>query len=287
MLHSFRIEAKLMVIGLVTDGTCDIPRDIAAQHHVHIVPHHVIWGNETYNDGINLSSEAFYERLARDPQLPKTAQPSAAEFAAAYRTVQADTILCITTSQRITGAYGSAVLAGSMVDIPVKVIDSGTATVALGLTVLAVADAIQQGASLDNAEYIAQNAAANSRFFFTLNTLDFLYRGGRIGNGQRLIGSTLNIKPILHIQDGTVASLERTRSRKRAIARLLEIAETFTSKRPLRLAVVHSNAEERQTFSQTLREMLAPDQFFETLACSAVGVYAGPGSIGFGLVYRW
>lgn len=276
-----------MVIGLVTDGTCDIPPDIAAQVHVHVVPHHVIWGNETYTDGVNLTSEAFYERLVHDPQLPKTAQPSAAEFAAAYRATQADTILCITTSQRITGAYSSAVLATSMVDIPVKVIDSNTATVALGLTVLAVADAIQKGALLDNAEYIARNAAANSRFFFTLNTLDFLYRGGRIGNAQRLIGSTLNIKPILHIQDGTVASFERTRSRKRAIARLLEVAEPFARKRPLQLAVVHSNAQERESFSQTLREMLAPDQFFETLACSAVGVYAGPGSIGFGLVYGW
>ena len=276
-----------MLIGLVTDGTCDIPPEIAAQHHVHVVPHHVIWGNETYTDGVNLTSEAFYERLARDPLLPKTAQPSAAEFAAAYRAVQADTILCITTSQRITGAYSSAVLASSMVDIPVKVIDSGTATVALGLTVLAVADAIQQGASLDNAEYIARNAAANSRFFFTLDTLDFLHRGGRIGKAQRLIGSTLNIKPILHIQDGTVASFERTRSRKRAIARLLEIAETFTSKHPQRLAVVHSNAPELESFSQRLHEILAPDQFFETLASSAVGVYAGPESIGFGLVYGW
>src|ERR1041385_1956915 len=109
-----------MVIGLVTDGTCDIPPDIAAQHHIHVVPHHVIWGNETYTDGVNLTSEAFYERLARDPQLPKTAQPSAAEFAAAYRAVQeqADIVLCIATSQRITGAYGSAMLASSMVDIP-------------------------------------------------------------------------------------------------------------------------------------------------------------------------
>jgi DegV family protein with EDD domain len=278
-----------MKIGLVTDGTCDIPPDVALAHQVHIVPHHVIWGNETYTDGVNLTSEAFYERLTRDPQLPKTAQPSAAEFAAAYQTVreqeQADTILCITTSQRITGAYSSAVLATSMVDVPVKVIDSGTATVALGLTVLAVSDAIQHGATLDEAEQVARTAAANSHFFFTLDTMEFLYRGGRIGNAQRLIGSTLNIKPILHIQDGTVASFERTRSRKRAIARLVAVANTFAAKRPLRLAIVHSNAADRESFSHTLRDMLAPDQFFETLACSAVGVYAGPGSIGFGLVY--
>ncbi len=142
-----------MKIGLVTDGTCDIPADIAAEHHIHVVPHHVIWGTETFTDGVNLTSAAFYERLARDPQLPKTAQPSAAEFAAAYQTVRdqmgADAILCVATSQRITGAYSSAVLASSMIDVPVRVIDSGTATVALGLTVLAVVNAIEHGANLD------------------------------------------------------------------------------------------------------------------------------------------
>src|SRR5262249_53973373 len=144
-----------MKIGLVTDGTCDIPVDLAAQHHIYIVPHHVIWGTQTYTDGVNLSAEAFYERLACDPQLPKTAQPSAAEFAAAYQAAcdetGADALLCVTTSQKITGAYSSAVLASSMIDMPVRVFDAGTATVALGLTVLAVADAIEHGASLDEA----------------------------------------------------------------------------------------------------------------------------------------
>lgn len=282
-----------MKIGLVTDGAADLPSTLAAEHSIYIVPHHVIWGMETYTDGINLTNEAFYERLSRDPQLPKTAQPSAAEFAAAYRTVceqtQADTILCITTSHRITGAHSSATLAASMVDFPVKVIDSGTATIALGLTVLAVADSIRQGATLAEAEQVTRQAAANSRFFFTLNTLDYLYRGGRIGNAQRLIGSALNLKPILHIQDGVVASFDKQRSRRRAIEKLFQIAETivetYDSKRPLRLAIVHSNAAEHEAFSHQLRHKLAPDQFYETLACSPVGVYAGPEGLGFGLVH--
>jgi DegV family protein with EDD domain len=278
-----------MKIGLITDGAADLPTTITAEHNIYVVPHHVIWGTETFTDGVNLTSEAFYERLKRDPQLPKTAQPSAAEFAATYSKVQAevgaDTILCLVTSQRITGAYSSAMLATSMVDCPVKVIDSGTATIALGLTVLAVADAIQQGVTLVEAEEIARQAALNSRFYFTLNTLEFLYRGGRIGKAQQLIGSALNLKPILHIQDGMVAAFGRERSRKRAIEKLLQVAETYANKRPLRLAVVHSNAAEHETFSQQLQQMLAPGQFYETLACSPVGVYAGPEGLGFGLVY--
>src|SRR5260221_2991687 len=120
-----------MKIGLVTDGTCDLPAEVAAEHNIYIVPHHVIWGTQTYTDGINLTSAEFYERLVRERELPKTAQPSAAEFADAFRAVQAqsnvDAILCVTTSQRITGAHGSAVLASSMVDFPVRVVDSHTA----------------------------------------------------------------------------------------------------------------------------------------------------------------
>ncbi|HLY26097.1 MAG TPA: DegV family protein [Aggregatilineales bacterium] len=281
-----------MKIGLVTDGTCDLPGDIAAANAICIVPHHVIWGTQVYTDGVNLSREAFYERLARDPVLPSTAQPSAIEFVEAYRDVRnrsgADAILCLTTSRHITGAYDSALLASSMVEFPVRVLDSNTATVTLGLTVLAVADALKHEISLDDAQQVAWRAAVNSRFYFTLDTLDYLHRGGRIGRAQHLIGNVLNLKPILTIEDGSVAPLERTRSRHQAIARLKEIAATYADRdmaRPLRLAVVHSNAAELEELSNALCDLLTPEQFFQTLACSPVGVYAGPNSIGFGLVF--
>jgi DegV family protein with EDD domain len=277
-----------MKIGLVTDGTCDLPASVAAEHHIKVVPHHVIWGEQTYTDGVNLTAQEFYERLGREKVLPKTAQPSAAEFADAFRAVQVqsnvDAILCVATSQRITGAHGSAVLASSMVDFPVRVIDSHTATVALGLTVLATADAIQGGADLDEAEQFAIDAAKRSHFYFTLDTLEYLYRGGRIGNAQRLVGSVLSIKPILNIQEGIVAPFENVRSRKKAIARLVEVATVTAKSHPVRLAVVHTNAPELDELSQTLRDALQPDQFFQSLACSPVGVYAGPRSIGIGVL---
>src|SRR5437899_1325793 len=124
-----------MSLAVVTDGTCDLPPDLAASRDVEVVPHHVIWGGQVYTDGVNMTSSAFYERLARVPQLPTTSQPSPGEFADFYRCArdrqQADAVLCITTSQRITGAYGSAVLARDLVDFPVHVIDSKTATIPL------------------------------------------------------------------------------------------------------------------------------------------------------------
>jgi DegV family protein with EDD domain len=273
----------------VTDGTCDLPVHLAAERGIEIVPHHVIWGGGTDPGGADMVGEAFYERLARDPRLPKTSQPSPGEFADCYRQARtkqrADAVLCITTSRHITGAYGSAVLARDLVDFPVQVVDSGTATIPLGLIVLATADACQHGASLDEALRVVAQASEHSRFFFTLDTLEFLHRGGRIGRAQRLLGAALNIKPILHIDGGMVAAYESVRTRRRAISRLLHIAAEYADKRPLQVGVIHSCAPEVEAFSRDLQELLKPDLFFVTLAGAAVGVYAGPGGIGFGLLY--
>ncbi len=278
-----------MQIAVVTDGTCDLPSELAAERGVEIVPHHVIWGGETYTDGVNITSDIFYDRLARDPELPKTSQPSPGDFADAYHRVQrkhnADAVLCITTSDRITGAHGSAVVARDLVDFPVEVVDSRMATIPLGLIVLATAEACQRGMTLEQAVQFVHESSEHSHFFFTLGTLEFLYRGGRIGGARHLIGTALNIKPVLHIKDGVVEPYENVRTRKRALARLVDIANGYQDKHPLRLGVVHSRAAEVNDFSQELQDLLKPDQFFVTLACSPVGVYAGPGSIGFGLLY--
>jgi DegV family protein with EDD domain len=278
-----------MTLAVVTDGTCDLPPDLAASRGVEVVPHHVIWGNQVYTDGINMTSSAFYERLARDPELPKTSQPSPGEFADFYRRARdrqhADTVLCITTSQRITGAYSSAVVARDLVDFPVHVIDSKMATIPLGLIVLEAADACQRGAELDEVIRIVESASERSRFFFILDTLEFLHHGGRIGGARRLLGTALKIKPILHIENGAVGAYTSVRNRKRAIARLIEIAGQYRDRRPLYAGVIHSCAPEVDDFSQALQDTLRPDLFFQALACSAVGVYAGPCGLGFGLLY--
>jgi fatty acid kinase fatty acid binding subunit len=278
-----------MTLAVITDGTCDLPPELAAEHGVVVAPHHVIWGGQVYTDGVNLTSEAFYERLGHNPQLPKTSQPSPGEFAECYRQARArqhaDGVLCVTTSKRITGAHGSAVLARDLVDFPVHVVDSNTATIPLGLIALSAADACQQGADLDEALRVVVGAAERSRFFFTLDTLEFLHRGGRIGGARRLLGTALNIKPILHVENGAVEAYESVRTRRWAIARLIEIAQKYRDKRPLSVGVIHSCAPEVDEFAQALQQALRPDLFFQTLACSAVGVYAGPRGLGFGLLY--
>ena len=157
----------------------------------------------------------------------------------------------------------------------------------MGLIILAAADAIDQGqiTSFEDATRVVQGAEDNSRFLFTLNTLDFLYRGGRIGGAQRLIGTALSLKPILTVENGAVEALENIRTRKKAVARLIEIARQYATCRPLRLGVINTIAPETAELTATLQEILKPEQLVHTMACSAVGVYAGPGGLGFGLVY--
>jgi DegV family protein with EDD domain len=137
---------------------------------------------------------------------------------------------------------------------------------------------------MDEAIKTAQDAAGRSQFLFTLNTLEFLHRGGRIGAAQRLIGTALSIKPILGLKDGIVVPVETVRTRQKAIDRLLEMATRYADKRPLWAGIIHSNAPELNDFQQEIQNRLKPDVLVVTPASPAVGVYAGPGAIGLGIV---
>jgi DegV family protein with EDD domain len=275
-----------MKIAIVADSTCDLPAAIVAARGIEIVPLHIHWGTENYTDGIDITSAALYERLARDPVLPTTSQASPGEFVDKFRQAHEnhDAVVCITVGSRLSGTYASAQVAAGLVDFPVRIVDSCTASIALGLTVLAAADARDRGGNLDDVAKTAQEAADHSRLVFALNTLEYLHRGGRIGGARRFIGTALSIKPILHLKNGVVEPLETVRTRKRAVERLIDLAMQYQDKRPLRFGVLHTQAAELEAVSSELRERLKPDYFLQVLASPAVGVHVGTGAIGFGLV---
>jgi DegV family protein with EDD domain len=279
-----------MKIALVTDTTCDLPTTIVAERGIELVPQHILWGTQSYRDGVDMTAEMFYERLARDPILPKTSQPSSGEFAEKYRLAReknkADAVVCVTVASRLSGTYASAEVAAGLVDFPVRVLDSCTASIALGFSVLAAADARDKGGSLDEVVKAAQEAADHSQLVFTLNTLEYLHRGGRIGGAKRLIGTALSIKPILHLKNGTIEAVESVRTRKRAVSRLVELATQYKDKRPLWLGLLHTNAPEHDAVAAELQDLLKPEMFLQVIASPAVGVHVGPGVLGFGLVYN-
>ncbi len=277
-----------MKTAIVTDSTCDLSSALIEERGITITPQHILWDNENLTDGVDLTPEDLYQRLAWDPMLPKTSQPSPGEFAAKFREARdkhgADSVLCITLSKDLSGTNASAISACELVDFPVKVVDSRTVSLPLGFAVLNAADAVKSGASMDEAATLAIEAGQRSKLFFTLNTLEFLHRGGRIGGARRFIGTALNIKPILQIKDGLVAPLESIRTRKKSVARMIEIATQQDWARPLYVGVLHTHATELEEVSNQLKALLKPDLFLVSMACAAIGVHTGPGIIGIGIL---
>ncbi len=278
-----------MKVAIVADSTCDLPSDIVAERRIVIAPLHIIWGDQIYTDGVNITSEQFYQRLVRDPKLPKTSQPAPGEFADKYRIARekynADAVVCITISQKLSGTYSSAEAARSLVDFPVEVVDSLTGSIAMGFVVLTAADVRDQGGSLSEIVKAAQDSALRTQMLFAPNTLEFLHRGGRIGGAKRLIGTALNIKPILHVKDGGIEALESVRTRKRVVARLVEIGTQYKGRRPLWLGVPHTNPPDLQSFLDELQDSIKPDKLITALACSPVGVHIGPETVGLAIMY--
>jgi DegV family protein with EDD domain len=278
-----------MKIAFVTDSTCDLPPELAAERGIEVTPLHILWGTESYSDGVDIDNETFYKRLAHDLVLPKTSQPAPGEYAEKYRRAierqHADVVVCIPISSRLSGSFASAQAASALVDFPVRVVDSRTGSMALGLVLLAAADARDRGASLEEVVQAAERASARSQMLFLPGSLEFLHRGGRIGNAQRLIGTALSIKPILYVKDGFIEALENVRTRKRAMARLVEITAAYKEKRPFWIGIAHTGAPELDEFRAELQAATQPDLLLQTMTTTSIGVHIGPGAIGVGLVH--
>src|SRR5450432_1979396 len=277
-----------MKIAIVTDSTCDLSPDVVQERRITVTPEHILWGDENLTDGVDISTEGVYERLGKDPILPKTSQPSSGEFAEKFREARekqaADAVLCITLSNDLSGTFTSARAACNLVDFPVHVVDSRTVTIALGFAVLAAADALDRGASVEEAATVASEAGKRSKVLFTLNTLEFLHRGGRIGGASRFIGTALNIKPILQIKDGIVGTLESVRTRKKAVARMVQIVTEQTWERPLCVGVLHAQSPELEEVAYELKAALKPECFMISVIAAAIGVHTGPGTLGVGIL---
>jgi len=274
-------------IALVVDSTCDLPAALIQRYHIKIVPLYVLFGTQSYRDGIDIDSETFYERLQHDKVHPATSQPSPEDFSCAFQEVYAaqrpSTIICLTLSSNLSGTFNSAQKAAdTFTTCPVIPIDSKTASMGLGMIVLTAAEAIERGAGLDEVLAGIQHTSAQSDLFFTVNTLDYLHRGGRIGGAQRLIGMALNIRPMLGLRNGQVVAVENVRTRRRALARLVELARCM-SEAPgtLQIAVVSaSGKDETDQLAEDVTRSLAPVRLIRASFSPVIGVHTGPGTIG-------
>jgi DegV family protein with EDD domain len=276
-------------IALVTDSTSSIPQDLVDKYKITVAPQILIWGSETFEDGVDIMPSEFYKRLSKASVMPSTSQVTVSKFLEIYQRLldQDYQILTILISSKLSGTVNSAVQAKAMlpVESPIEIIDSNSTAMAMGFQLLAVARAIEQGANLPECVELAQKATEHTGVFFAVDTLEFLHRGGRIGGAKRFLGTALNIKPILELRDGRVEGAEQVRTRRKSLSRIVELTEKQIGGRtPVRLASLHANAsEEAQLVLNEAIEKLNPVETYFSEVSPVIGANAGPGVVG--LVY--
>ena len=273
-------------VALITDSTCDIPPRLIERYDIVVVPMHLIWGNETFRDRVDMEPKAFYRRLTEDPEYPTTAQPTPEEFLATYRDViQAgvEEIVVIAISSEQSGALQSASQAGTMIDHPTHVFDSRSNTMGLGWQVLAAARAREGGAGPSGMIQAADGVRQNLGHYVFLDTMEYLYKGGRIGGATRLIGSLLDIKPLVYVDrdTGRVEAAARIRTRKRGLETLYRrFFEQLGTEDQLHVAVMHGDApEDAEEIADRIEREYSPEELLVGITGPVLGVHTGPRAI--------
>jgi DegV family protein with EDD domain len=270
-------------VAVVTDSTADLA-ELANENSIAVVPLTVSFGSEVYKDGVDLSREAFYRKLETSTQPPTTSQPSPAAFAATYTELLgagASGIVSLHLSSKLSGTYSSAVSAAQEVDVQrIRVLDSKTVTLGLGLIALQAAADAREGLGLDAIMQRATAAAAGAELFAAIPTLTYLARGGRIGQLQSILGNVLKIVPIITLRDGEVAEYSKVRTFARAVDQMVEVVSArITSS--ARVAVLHSVAPELgQSVARRIEEKVRPSLIVCNCVGPTVGTHAGPGAVG-------
>ena len=274
--------------AILLDSTSDYPEAKARERfdNIRVVPLHVLFGSEDILDHVGISGHDFYERLKSAPALPTTSQPTPGEFLRAYEDLERyDRIYSLQLSQKLSGTYQSAVQAAGIFGADrVRLIDTETASLSVAMLALAIERRLARGTSDAEIEELIDRFKRDNRVVFTVGTLEYLQKGGRIGKAQALAGALLSVKPILSCEDGVVVPIGRVRGRQKALAEFRRLFEEATEDRPgLRVAIAHADAPEWVDDISALALEARPRaeiEFVENLG-ACVGTHTGPGSVGF------
>jgi len=272
--------------AIVLDSTSDYPDAPAQFPNMRFVPLYVRFGDETYRDYVELGPAEFYEKLRISPVTPSTAQPTPQDFVNAYEELAAyERVYSLHVSAKVSGTFQSAELAAQEVGGDrVRVIDTMSASLAIAMLSHAIQRRLARGTTDDEIAALVDRFHTHCDVVFTVDTLEYLQRGGRIGRARALAGSLLNLRPILSIEDGVVDAVARVRGRQKALAEFERRFVAATSEGSgLRVAIAHADAAD---WVGTLSELVwrvrpgAEIEFTSTLG-AVVGTHAGPGAVGF------
>ena len=273
--------------AVVLDSTADLPEAPQRYPNFRVVPLYVLFGEESFKDYVEITPERFYERLQTESQLPTTSQPTPGDFLATFEELapKYERIIALTISSTLSGTYGSAQTAAEMLGgDKVRVIDSGTVSASLGLLAIGVQHRLERGTTDEEIDAFVEYYQREHHLLFTVNTLEYLAKGGRIGRAAAFAGNLLNVKPILAIRDGEVIPLKRVRGNHKAFAEFREqFVSTTTDSPRLKVGIAHAAAPERLQALRELVEHERPHAQIEiaTTLGAVVGTHAGPGTVGF------
>lgn len=278
-------------IRVVTDSLAWIPDHLARANEIRIVPLHLSFGDQEFTETVDLTNREFYRRLRESKAPPKTSQPAVGEFLAAYREVAqaADAIISVHASSKLSGTFRSAETAATMLrqerpDVRIETIDTLTIATCQGVVAMRAAQDAVGGKSFEEVVAGARALMTKPRVLFVPDTLEYLQKGGRIGRAQALVGSLLQIRPILTVADGEVVPRDRARTRARATERVLELMAEYAQGRPFaHVAVLHADAA---ATAQELKGLIRArfdvpeERFLDAEIGPVIGTYVGPGTYG-------
>ena len=270
-------------IALITDSTNDIPSELREKYKIYVVPLTIVWDGKQYLDGVDLTAERFYERLATDPKMPTTSQPTPGDFLQMFEKARddgADEIVVIVISSAMSGTIGSVRTAAESFSLPVYIVDSRSNSMSLGWQVLAAARERENSGNAQRMVEAAEKVRRNLHYHIILETMDYLFQGGRIAGAARMISGVLKIKPQIRVnhESGTVEPGDISRTRNQAIEKLYS---SFFKKvditRPLHIAILHNAAlAEAESLAARIREEFHPVEMIISIVSPVLGVHTGP-----------
>jgi DegV family protein with EDD domain len=272
--------------AIVLDSTADFPD--ASEHFANwrVVPLYVNFGTESYRDGVDLTAHDFYERLRTSSELPTTSQPTPGDFLSVYQQLGTyERILSIHIAASLSGTFQSAGTAAMQLgDDRVRTIDSQSASTAIAMLALAIQRRLERGTTDEEVDELVARYVREHGLIFTVDTLEFLARGGRIGRAKAFAGQLMNVKPILSIKDGEVLPVKRVRGNRKAVQEFVETLQTQTVDSPsLRVGIAHADAPDRMIALEKMVRDIRPQAQIEqeTTLGAVIGAHAGPGTVGF------
>lgn len=272
-------------IVVVTDSSAFLPESVIGNLPIAVIPLWLMWDGDSYQDGIDIHPAEFYQRLKGSKTLPTSSQPSVKEFGDFFKQValDADSIVNVLVSSEISGTIASAqAAAAEHSEMDVRIVDSFSSAMGLGLCALAAGRAVADGKSVDEVVAAATDMSQKIHLLFVVDTLEYLFKGGRISGGKHLLGTAFDIKPILHFEEGKIKPHSQARTKRKALTQLLEIVEErLGGKKMYEACVLDVNVpDEGDSVAELVRERFKPALLHRSGVSPVVGTHVGPGTVG-------